>query len=166
MNLRRQFILVGPRLLSSLRIFKRSGLLKDCNGIKKVVQGTAGVALVGLLGTVRAQGRPLTDFVNQKIVVVGAGSAGFGVFNMAAQAVSRMAGAEASPQFFILDKDGLITMERKGADPAAAPFAKAPGEIEGLGLREEANLVEVVGSPLSLLCLELAVSSMSRWAAP
>lgn len=36
-------------------------------------QGTAGVALAGLLGTVRAQGRPLTDFVKQKIVVVGAG---------------------------------------------------------------------------------------------
>ncbi|XP_031745847.1 NAD-dependent malic enzyme 62 kDa isoform, mitochondrial-like [Cucumis sativus] len=56
------------------------------------IQGTAGVALVGLLGTVRAQGRPLSDFVNQKIVVVGAGSAGLGVLNMTIQAVSRMAG--------------------------------------------------------------------------
>ncbi|CAL5331041.1 unnamed protein product [Camellia sinensis] len=110
------------------------------------MQGTAGVGLAGLLGTVRAQGRPLTDFVNQKIVVVGARSAGLGVFNMAAQTVSRMARAEASPQFFLLDEDvcGLITTERKGAGPAAAPFAKAPGEIKGLGLREGANLVEVV----------------------
>ncbi|CAL5382468.1 unnamed protein product [Camellia sinensis] len=79
------------------------------------MQGTAGVALAGLLGTVRALGQPLTDFVNQKIVVVGAGRAWC-----------------------------LITMERKGADPVAAPFAKAPGEIKGLGLREGANLVEVV----------------------
>ncbi|CAL5331113.1 unnamed protein product [Camellia sinensis] len=106
-------------------------------------KGTAGVALAGLLGTVRAQDRPLTDVVNQKIVVVGAGSAGLGVFNMAAQTVSRMAGAEANPLFFLLDKDGLITMESKGVDPAAAPFAKAPGEIEGLGLRVGANLVKV-----------------------
>ncbi|KAL4576058.1 hypothetical protein LXL04_012146 [Taraxacum kok-saghyz] len=37
------------------------------------IQGTAGVALAGLLGTVRAQGLPLSEFVNQKIVVVGAG---------------------------------------------------------------------------------------------
>ncbi|KAF5951281.1 hypothetical protein HYC85_009225 [Camellia sinensis] len=111
---------------------------------KAIVQGTAGVALAGLLGTVRAQDRPLTDLVNQKIVVVGAGSAGLGVFNMAAQAVSRMAGAEANPLFFLIDKDGLITMESKGVDPAAAPFAKAPGEIEGLGLRVGANLVKVV----------------------
>ncbi|CAL5331045.1 unnamed protein product [Camellia sinensis] len=98
------------------------------------MQGTAGVALAGLLGTIRALGRPLTDFVNQKIVVVGAGSAGLGVFNMAAQAVSRMAGAEARSHY----------KARKGVDPAAAPFAKAPGEIEGLGLREGANLVEVM----------------------
>ncbi|XP_050873391.1 NAD-dependent malic enzyme 59 kDa isoform, mitochondrial-like isoform X2 [Lathyrus oleraceus] len=39
------------------------------------IQGTAGVALAGLLGTVKSQGRPLSDFVNQKIVVVGAGRA-------------------------------------------------------------------------------------------
>ncbi|XP_028101282.1 NAD-dependent malic enzyme 59 kDa isoform, mitochondrial-like [Camellia sinensis] len=108
------------------------------------IQGTAGVALAGLLGAVRAQDQPWIDFVNQKIVVVGAGSAGLGVFNMAAQAVSRMAGAEANPLLFLLNKDGLITMERKGVDPAVAPFAKAPGEIKGLGLREGANLVKVV----------------------
>ncbi|KAI5647280.1 hypothetical protein M9H77_33285 [Catharanthus roseus] len=108
------------------------------------VQGTAGVALAGLLGTVRAQGRPLSDFANQKIVVVGAGSAGLGVLNMALQAVSRMAGPTADPHFFLLDKDGLITKERKDIDPAAVPFAKAQGEVEGLGLREGASLLEVV----------------------
>ncbi|XP_031745959.1 NAD-dependent malic enzyme 2, mitochondrial-like [Cucumis sativus] len=56
------------------------------------IQGTAGVALAGLLGNVRAQGQPLSDFVNQKIVVVGAGSVGLGVLNMAIQAVLRMVG--------------------------------------------------------------------------
>ncbi|CAI0471924.1 unnamed protein product [Linum tenue] len=74
------------------------------------VQGTAGVALAGLLGTVRAQGRPLSDFSNQKIVVVGAGSAGLGVLKMAVQAVSRMSGnneTSAKKQFFVLDKDVL-----------------------------------------------------------
>ena len=39
---------------------------------------------------------------------------------------------------------GLITKARKDVDPAAAPFAKSPGEIEGLGLVEGANLIEVV----------------------
>lgn len=37
---------------------------------------------------------------------------------------------------------GLITKERKGLDPAVAPFAKDPREIEGL--TEGASLAEVV----------------------
>lgn len=109
------------------------------------VQGTAGVALAGLLGTVRAQGRPLSDFVNQKIVVVGAGSAGLGVLTMAIQALSRMSGNNemaAKNQCYLLDKDGLITKERKNLDPAAAPFAKDIKDVEGL--REGASLLEVV----------------------
>ncbi|CAL5382480.1 unnamed protein product [Camellia sinensis] len=112
------------------------------------IRGTAGVALAGLLGTVRAQDLPLTDFVDQKIVVVGAGR-GLVFLTWLHKAVSRMAGAGANPLSFLLDKDvwfysGLITTERKGVDPAAAPFAKAPWEIEGLGLREGANLVKVL----------------------
>ncbi|KAG9135358.1 hypothetical protein Leryth_007130 [Lithospermum erythrorhizon] len=108
------------------------------------VQGTAGVALAGLLGTVRAQGRPLTDFAKEKIVVVGAGSAGLGVLKMALQAVSRIAGPKAEPHFFLLDKDGLITQERKNVDSAAVPFAKPSNEVLELGLQEGACLTEVV----------------------
>ncbi|KAM7508680.1 hypothetical protein LguiA_019133 [Lonicera macranthoides] len=108
------------------------------------IQGTAGVALAGLLGTVRAQGRALADFANQKIVVAGAGSAGLGVLSTALQAVKRYAGPTADPHFFLLDKNGLITKERKEIDPAAAPFAKALGEVERLGLSEGASLVEVI----------------------
>lgn len=39
---------------------------------------------------------------------------------------------------------GLLTKERKGIDPAAAPFAKTLAETEEMGLREGASLVEVV----------------------
>ncbi|KAJ8450193.1 hypothetical protein Cgig2_033387 [Carnegiea gigantea] len=109
------------------------------------MQGTAGVVLAGLLGAVRAQGRPVTDFVKQKIVVVGAGSAGLGVLNMAVKTVARLAGANGLPKkhnFYLIDKDGLITKGRKNLNPAAAPFARDPDETEGLG--EGASLVEVV----------------------
>lgn len=37
------------------------------------MKGTAGVAIAGLLGAVRAQGKPMIDFPKQKIVVAGAG---------------------------------------------------------------------------------------------
>ncbi|KAK9147833.1 hypothetical protein Scep_006590 [Stephania cephalantha] len=109
------------------------------------VQGTAGVAIAGLLGAVRAQGRPLSDFAKQKIVVVGAGSAGIGVLNMAKQVVTRMTGndeIQASNPFWLLDKDGLVTRNRKNLDPAASPFARGNPEAEGL--MEGASLVEVV----------------------
>ncbi|MED6217105.1 hypothetical protein PIB30_014562 [Stylosanthes scabra] len=109
------------------------------------IQGTAGVALAGLLGTVRAQGRPLSDFVNQKIVVVGAGSAGLGVLKMAVEAVSRMTGCSetaAKSQFYLIDKNGLVTTERSNLDPAAVPFAKHQRDLEGLA--EGASIIEVV----------------------
>ncbi|CAD6213120.1 unnamed protein product [Miscanthus lutarioriparius] len=112
------------------------------------VQGTAGVALAGLLGAVRAQGRPLQDFTNQKIVVVGAGSAGIGVLSMAKQAMLRMPGihrtGEGHNQFWVLDKDGLITKARKDLDSAVARFARGFGPDEVPDLPEGASLVEVV----------------------
>ncbi|CAN6298874.1 unnamed protein product [Urochloa humidicola] len=112
------------------------------------VQGTAGVALAGLLGAVRAQGRPLQDFPNQKIVVAGAGSAGIGVLNMAKQAMLRMPGihrtGEGHNQFWVLDKDGLITKDREGLDSAVARFARGHGPDEIPDLHEGASLVEVV----------------------
>ncbi|KAL6641279.1 hypothetical protein ACP70R_019460 [Stipagrostis hirtigluma subsp. patula] len=112
------------------------------------VQGTAGVALAGLLGAVRAQGRPLEDFNKQKIVVVGAGSAGIGVLNMAKQAMLRMPGihrsGEGHNQFWVLDKDGLITKDRQDLDPAVARFARGHGPDEIQDLHEGASLVEVV----------------------
>lgn len=50
---------------------------------------------------------------------------------------------------------GLITKARKVIDPAAAPFAKAPAEIEELGLMEGANLIEVVNLTAVLFSLML-----------
>ncbi|KAH9325439.1 hypothetical protein KI387_005617, partial [Taxus chinensis] len=111
------------------------------------VQGTAGVALAGLLGAVRAQGCPLTDFVKQKIVIVGAGSAGLGILNMAQQTMSRMLGSHekslANHQFWLLDKSGLVTSARKDLDPEAALFARGAGPEGSEGLHEGASLLEV-----------------------
>ncbi|CAN6298876.1 unnamed protein product [Urochloa humidicola] len=109
------------------------------------IQGTAGVALAGLLGAVRAQGRPLHDFPNQKIVVVGAGSAGIGVLNKAKKATLKMGiTEEGHNQFWVLDKNGLITKGREGLDPAVACFARGSGPDEIPDLHEGASLVEVV----------------------
>ncbi|KAF9668661.1 hypothetical protein SADUNF_Sadunf14G0026900 [Salix dunnii] len=114
------------------------------------VQGTAGVAIAGLLGAVRAQGRPMIDFPKQKIVVAGAGSAGIGVLNAARKTMARMLGnnesafESAGRQFWVVDAKGLITEERENIDPEALPFARKVKEASRQGLREGASLAEVV----------------------
>ncbi|KAK9065049.1 hypothetical protein SSX86_016432 [Deinandra increscens subsp. villosa] len=55
-----------------------------------------------------------------------------------------MTGAKAKPQFFLLDKNGLVTTERVGIDSAAAPFSKPIEEVKSLGLHEGSDLLEVV----------------------
>lgn len=114
------------------------------------VQGTAGVAIAGLLGAVRAQGKPMIDFPKQKIVVAGAGSAGIGVVNAARKTMARMLGNNesafdsAGSQFWVVDAEGLITEARDNIDPDALPFARKVKEIDRQGLREGASLAEVV----------------------
>ncbi|KAK1261488.1 hypothetical protein QJS04_geneDACA008734 [Acorus gramineus] len=114
------------------------------------VQGTAGVAIAGLLGAVRAQGRPMIDFPKQKIVVAGAGSAGIGVLNAARKTMSRMLGnnesafESARSQFWVVDAMGLITENRMNVDPDALPFARKEKEIGRQGLSEGSSLAEVV----------------------
>ncbi|KAG7579033.1 Malic enzyme N-terminal domain [Arabidopsis thaliana x Arabidopsis arenosa] len=114
------------------------------------VQGTAGVAIAGLLGAVRAQGRPMIDFPKMKIVVAGAGSAGIGVLNAARKTMARMLGNtetafdSALSQFWVVDAQGLITEGRENIDPEAQPFARKTKEMERQGLKEGATLVEVV----------------------
>ncbi|KAL1074345.1 hypothetical protein V6Z11_D11G283500 [Gossypium hirsutum] len=104
-------VILNP-VVRNLDISKLQCKLKDI--YFPYIQGTAGVALAGLLGTVRAQGRSLDDFPNHKIVVVGAGSAGLGVLSMAVQAVVRMTGNAdtAAQNFFLLDKDIKRRIER------------------------------------------------------
>ncbi|KAG0453003.1 hypothetical protein HPP92_025667 [Vanilla planifolia] len=112
------------------------------------VQGT--VAMAGLLGAVRAQGKPVFDFPKQKIVVAGAGSAGLGVVNAARRTMAKMLGHDessfesAGSQFWVVDAEGLITDERQDIDPDAQPFARKVKEMDRHGLREGASLVEVV----------------------
>ncbi|KAL8141437.1 LOW QUALITY PROTEIN: hypothetical protein V2J09_007458 [Rumex salicifolius] len=114
------------------------------------VQGTAGVAIAGLLGAVRAQGRSMIDFPKQKIVVAGAGSAGIGVLNAARKTMARMLGdsetafESARSQFWVVDAKGLITEDREDIDPEAQPFARKSKEIVRQGLNEGASLADVV----------------------
>ncbi|CAL1384399.1 unnamed protein product [Linum trigynum] len=114
------------------------------------IQGTAGVAIAGILGTLRARKRPISDFPNQKIVVAGAGSVGIGFLNAVGKTMDRFlvqstggSGCESKirDQIWVVDARGLITEERREIDPEVRRFAR----ISGNRLKEGADLAEVVG---------------------
>jgi malate dehydrogenase (decarboxylating) len=58
------------------------------------LQGTAATAVAGLYGAMRVLGKPPEAIAEQRVVCVGAGSAGMGVVRMIA------AGREARPHIF------------------------------------------------------------------
>jgi malate dehydrogenase (oxaloacetate-decarboxylating) len=94
------------------------------------IQGTAAVAAGAILAANDARGSRLRD---QTIVMVGAGSAGVGIARLLLQ-VMRDEGAsedEARAQFFMTDKDGLLTDDRTGLDAGQTLFARARAALEG-----------------------------------
>ncbi|GBG73855.1 hypothetical protein CBR_g17566 [Chara braunii] len=119
-----------------------------CRMFNDDVQGTAGVALAGILGAVRAMGRPMSDISKMRIVVVGAGSAGLGVVNMVRESMAMTEGVspqtlkKAAENFWIMDSRGLVTESRKDMDPDVKDYARS---LTGnLALPEGAPLLDVV----------------------
>jgi malate dehydrogenase (decarboxylating) len=94
----------------------------------------------------------MEDLVKCRIVVVGAGSAGLGVVNMVKSAMQRLLGGhsiethkKAIDQFWILDKDGLVTKARDGLASDVEQYAREVEESEGCdSLKDGASLLEVV----------------------
>jgi malate dehydrogenase (oxaloacetate-decarboxylating) len=71
------------------------------------VQGTAAVATGTLLAAVNVTGVPLTE---QRIAVMGAGSAGCGIASLIRRAMTDagLSDSEAATRFFMVDRDGLL----------------------------------------------------------
>ena len=122
------------------------------------IQGTGAVALGALLAAIRTQGND-AKLRDQRIVIMGAGSAGMGVASSLSRFMMTMEGLsaeEASARFWILDKDGLMTSARSkdSLSVSQLPFARnirAPATpvggyvaASGASLKDGANLTEVV----------------------
>eukprot|EP01103_Thecamoeba_quadrilineata_P014842 TRINITY_DN4528_c0_g1_i2.p1 TRINITY_DN4528_c0_g1~~TRINITY_DN4528_c0_g1_i2.p1 ORF type:complete len:504 (+),score=105.86 TRINITY_DN4528_c0_g1_i2:239-1750(+) len=78
------------------------------------IQGTGSVALAGVLSSLKAQGLKAHDIVNQRIVCLGAGSAGLGVVNSIYQGMilEGMTHEEAKNNFWLVDHEGLLGTKR------------------------------------------------------
>eukprot|EP01135_Chromosphaera_perkinsii_P000286 Nk52_evm55s62 gene=Nk52_evmTU55s62 len=89
------------------------------------IQGTGAVALAGMYGALKALGQGPEEFVNHRIVCMGAGSAGVGVCNtlVNGMVMSGISEEEARSKFWLLDADGLLTSDRN-LTSFQKPFAR------------------------------------------
>ncbi|TAJ22866.1 MAG: oxaloacetate-decarboxylating malate dehydrogenase, partial [Nitrospirae bacterium] len=94
------------------------------------IQGTAAVALAGLLAAVRATGSRLAE---QRVVVVGAGSAGTGISDQIAAAMigEGLSEPEARSKFWLIDRQGLLHAGQPSLDPAQQRYVQPLEGVAG-----------------------------------
>jgi malate dehydrogenase (oxaloacetate-decarboxylating) len=92
------------------------------------IQGTAAVAAGALLAAVKVTGQPIRD---QRIAIVGAGSAGIGIANLLLRVVidAGLREAEARRRFYAIDRDGLIIEGMQGVLDFQRPFAQSRAAV-------------------------------------
>jgi malate dehydrogenase (oxaloacetate-decarboxylating) len=108
------------------------------------IQGTAAIAATTLISAINVTGVPLEQ---QKIVVVGFGSAGLGITNLLAQFVQDkgVSAEEARARFYAIDRYGLITENGKDVRPEQRPYARKEQEVQGWSRSNgEITLLDVV----------------------
>jgi malate dehydrogenase (oxaloacetate-decarboxylating) len=94
------------------------------------IQGTAAVAAATLISAIKVTGVPLEQ---QKIAMVGFGSAGIGITNLLAQFIqdSGLTEEQARDHFYAIDRYGLITENGKDVRPVQLPYARKEQEVQG-----------------------------------
>jgi len=92
------------------------------------IQGTAAVATGALLAAINVTGVPLTE---QRVAVLGAGSAGCGIASLirAAMRDAGLSESEAATRFFMVDRDGLLLEGMTGLAPFQLPFLQKKAVI-------------------------------------
>ncbi|CAM5689174.1 putative NAD-dependent malic enzyme [Streptomyces afghaniensis 772] [Streptomyces afghaniensis] len=119
------------------------------------IQGTAAVTLGALSTAANVSGTPLSE---QRLVILGAGSAAIGVADMIRTAMVEegLSEDEATARFWILDVDGLFgRLRRTELTPQQRVFARDDDEVtgwDGTGLAEVVRRVE----PTALIGLSTA----------
>ena len=103
------------------------------------IQGTAGVATGTLLAAVQAIGSNIKD---QRVVVVGGGSAGCGISNLMAEAMmdEGLSEAEARARFYVVDAHGLMTDETPNLLPFQTPFCQKKINLKNWTLRQHDSI--------------------------
>ena len=111
------------------------------------IQGTAAIAVGTLLSAINVTGVPLTE---QRVAVLGAGSAGTGICALLLRAMVEAGLSEqrARECFYLVDRPGLLLAGMNGLQPFQAPFAQARGRVAGWKLKtpDAIDLEDVVAN--------------------
>jgi len=109
------------------------------------IQGTAAVTTATILAAVNATGIALNE---QRIAILGFGSAGIGIANLLVAAMQEdgLSGQEARQRFYAIDRYGLLVEGGEGIRPDQQSFLRTRAELEGWKLSgaEEITLLDVV----------------------
>jgi malate dehydrogenase (oxaloacetate-decarboxylating) len=107
------------------------------------IQGTGAVTLAGLLTAVDVIGQKLAD---QRVVILGAGSAATGIADqlieaMVAEGATR---ADAAATIWMVDSQGLVHTAVAGLDPAKRPYAQPASRLADWDMALDAIPLETV----------------------
>jgi len=111
------------------------------------IQGTAAVAAGTLLSAINVTGVELTE---QRIAVLGAGSAGCGIASLLLKMMIEAGLPEnvAAARFFMVDRDGLLVDGINGIEPFQRPFVQKRAAVESWTFDhpDKISLLDVVRS--------------------
>jgi malate dehydrogenase (oxaloacetate-decarboxylating) len=107
------------------------------------IQGTAAVALAGLLAAGRCT---KMDFATQRVVILGAGAAGVGIATQLLHALSEagLTGRELRTAVALVDSAGLLAMSRPNIESYKAPLAWTDDDLADRGLQGGEDLTTVI----------------------
>ncbi len=134
-----------PKVLLQWEDFAQNNALKILNKYRNElctfnddIQGTASIVVGALLSANKASGLSLSQ---QKIVVVGAGSAGVGISNLIVDALvdSGVSREDAHKSFFLVDRYGLITDNIDSLD-FQKPFSRQASDVSSWDIVDNKNI--------------------------
>jgi len=104
------------------------------------IQGTAAIALAGVLAGVKISGG---DITKQQVVIYGAGSAGTGIADEIASEMQRrgLPSQDARQQIWMIDRHGLIHTGMTEITPAQKPYAQIREVVSSLGMDPTQNIL-------------------------